>query len=61
MVEHGRSKNGVASLAYARPSTVFAPGSKTWMPAFVGMTAGQNIDFPAATPQALGGRKPPGF
>src|SRR6187399_469697 len=35
MAGHSRSKNGVASLAYVRPSTSFfvsAKGSKAWMP-----------------------------
>ena len=34
MAGHGRSKNGVASLAYVPAIHVFAPGNalKTWMP-----------------------------
>src|SRR5262249_5302128 len=38
MVGHSRSKNGVASLAYARPSTTNLC-TKAWMPAFAGMTS----------------------
>jgi hypothetical protein len=38
MAGQSRSKNGVASLAYARPSTSLRVVSKTWMPAFAGMT-----------------------
>jgi hypothetical protein len=37
MAGHSRSKNGVASLAYVRPSTSCRV-AKTWMSAFAGMT-----------------------
>jgi hypothetical protein len=43
MAGHSRSKNGVASLAYVPAIHVFLllrmHSSKTWMPAFAGMTA----------------------
>jgi hypothetical protein len=40
MAGHSRSKNGVASLAYAPAIHVFSPGAhKVWMPATsAGMT-----------------------
>jgi hypothetical protein len=40
MAGHSRSKNDVAPLAYAQPSTSYVPQQqKAWMPAFAGMTA----------------------
>jgi hypothetical protein len=41
MAGHSRSKNGVTSLAYVPAIHVFFTASKTWMPAFAGMTGVQ--------------------